>query len=309
MIDPEPRPDESTEPIQETPGSGDVVEPATVGEMPLQPGEPPAAPPPVEPAQTPLPPVEPPPVQPLPPTSPPVQGAGAPPPRRTWLWWVIGGCAVLLLCCMCSGVLGTSAAFLAPNGPFRRSGLPAAPPRQTQPQRPSSEIEPSPSAAPGESPATGGAAAPSGNPTTGSATPANGSPALDFTLKTVDGQEVRLSDFRGRPVIVNFWATWCGPCQVEMPLLSKAVEQNQDKGLVVLAVDQMEPASVVQPWIQNKKFPFTVVLDSTGQIGQSYRVRAYPTTYFVDPDGVVKSWQVGSLTQFTLDRHLSKLFE
>lgn len=110
-------------------------------------------------------------------------------------------------------------------------------------------------------------------------------------------------------MIVNFWATWCGPCQVEMPLLAKAVEQNKDKNLVVLAVDQGEPVSVVKPWIEKKNFPFTIVLDEMGQVGQSYRVRAYPTTYFVDANGVVKSWQVGSLTQMTLDRHLAKLFQ
>lgn len=297
MIDPAPRPDEPTEPIPQVLPPNEPVEPTTVGEMPLQPGEPPAATQaPAEMAQTPLPPVEPP-AQSLPPVAPPAQGAGAPPPRRrnTWLW-VLVGCAVLLVCCMCVVGAGTTAAVLNPSGPFRRA-LPAAPPRPAQPQRPSSEIEPAPSAA-----------APTDNPAV-SAAPANGSPALDFTLKTVDGQEVRLSDFRGRPVIVNFWATWCGPCQIEMPMLSKAVEQNQDKGLVVLAVNQMEPVNTVKSWIDNKKFPFTVVMDSTGQIGQSYRVRAYPTTYFVDADGVVKSWQVGSLTQVTLDRHLAKLFE
>ncbi|MFN8496227.1 MAG: TlpA disulfide reductase family protein [Anaerolineae bacterium] len=294
MTDPAPRPDEPTEPLPEMTVSGESVEPTTVGEMPLQPGEPPVATqPPVPPEQTALPPVEPPPAEPLPPVTP-VQGAGAPPPRRnTWLW-VLVGCAVLLVCCMCVIGVATTAAVL---GPLRRSVVPVAPPRPAQPQRPSSEIEPAPSAAaPSDSPAASGA-------------PANGAAALDFTLKTVDGQEVRLSDFRGHPVIVNFWATWCGPCQVEMPLLSKAVEQHQDKGLVVLAVNQMEPASVVKPWVDTKKFPFTVVLDATGQIGQSYRVRAYPTTYFVDADGVVKSWQVGSLTQLTLDRHLAKLFQ
>ncbi len=272
MIDPAPPSGEPNEPRQDPMAPSDYIEtPATVGGMPLQADYPTATPPPL-------------------------QDAGVPPRRNTWLWWVLGGCAVLLLCCLCTSTLLTGTVLLSPNGPFRRSTLPA-PPRPSQPQRPSSEVEPAPSVAPAD------------NTGTGSAAPANGAEALDFTLKTVDGQEVRLSDFRGQPVIVNFWATWCGPCQVEMPLLSKAVEDNKDKGLVVLAVNQGEPVSVVKPWVEKKNFPFTVVLDLAGQIGQSYRVRAYPTTYFVDANGVVKSWQVGSLTQLTLDRHLAKLFE
>ena len=282
MIDPTPRPEGPTEPHRQGPGSTEPFEtPDMVGGMPLQADYPTT---PVTAAAGPSAPL------------PPLQDAGAPPRRNTWLWWVLGGCAVLLLCCLCSVMLLAVTAALSSLGRF--SNPPAIPaPRPVQPARPSSEVEPAPPAAANESPsgATGA--------------PANGSSALDFTLKTVDGQAVRLSDFRGRPVIVNFWATWCGPCQVEMPLLAKAVEQNKDKNLVVLAVDQGEPVSVVKPWIEKKNFPFTIVLDEMGQVGQSYRVRAYPTTYVVDANGVVKSWQVGSLTQMTLDRHLAKLFQ
>jgi thiol-disulfide isomerase/thioredoxin len=114
-----------------------------------------------------------------------------------------------------------------------------------------------------------------------------GEPAPDFTLPDLDGRAVALSDFRGQPVMVNFWATWCKPCKVEMPLFTHAYERNQDKGLVVLAVDVQEKPEDVREHVQMEGMALPVVLDREGQASTIYRVRGLPSTFFVDENGVL----------------------
>lgn len=134
-----------------------------------------------------------------------------------------------------------------------------------------------------------------------------GQPAPDFALLTPDGQTMQLSDFKGHPVLLNFWATWCGPCLAEMPLLKKTYDDLKDSGLVLLAVDVQEKPDTVRKFAEKEQLPFTVLLDETGLVATYYRVTAYPTTFFVDANGVVQSWQRGTLTKTTLDRHLDRI--
>jgi peroxiredoxin len=122
-----------------------------------------------------------------------------------------------------------------------------------------------------------------------------GEPAPDFTLRTVDGQTVSLSDFRGKPVMVNFWATWCGPCQVEMPLFRQAYTDHAGE-LVVLAVDVQEAPEDVRGFVKRNDLTFPVVLDRDGLVSTLYRVRGLPTTFFVDRDGIVVEAHRGALT-------------
>jgi len=197
------------------------------------------------------------------------------------------------LCCLCSAIIALAAVASA-------GARPAIPPRpEVIPNEapPVSSEEASP-------PASGQNTQPSQG---GFGTSPTGSPAQDFTLRTLDGQTVKLSDFRGHPVVINFWATWCGPCQAEMPLLSKMYGEEKDNGVIVLAVDVQETPSIVQRYADQKQLPFTVLLDQSGAITGQYRVRAYPTTFFVDANGVVQSWQVGALSQTTLSRHLDRI--
>lgn len=111
-----------------------------------------------------------------------------------------------------------------------------------------------------------------------------GQMAPDFELQTADGETIKLSDLRGKPVMINFWATWCGPCQVEMPLFVDAYNKNKDQ-LVVLGVDVQEPAEPVRQFMQRFGMTFPVPLDLDGQVSTLYRVRALPTTYFIDAEG------------------------
>ncbi|NIP26695.1 MAG: redoxin domain-containing protein, partial [Phycisphaerae bacterium] len=104
--------------------------------------------------------------------------------------------------------------------------------------------------------------------------PAVGHPAPDFTLNNLAGQEVSLSDFRGRPVIVNFWATWCGPCRVEMPHLQDSYEAHKDDDLVVLAVNltKRDDPALIPDFMNELGLSMPVVLDETGEVAETYQL-------------------------------------
>ena len=124
-----------------------------------------------------------------------------------------------------------------------------------------------------------------------------GEPAPDFALKTLAGETLRLSDLRGKPVVINFWATWCGPCKVEIPLFDNVFQRNKDKGLVILGVNVQEQSPVVAKFVGEFGMSFPVVLDESGQVSTLYRVRALPTSIFVSPDGKIALAHRGSVVQ------------
>jgi peroxiredoxin len=129
------------------------------------------------------------------------------------------------------------------------------------------------------------------------AAPAAGDRAPDFTLADLDGNEVRLSDLRGRPVIINFWATWCGPCRIEMPELQEAYEEHQDEDLAVLAVNREEnPDTVRSFFYEELALTFTPLLDTQATVADLYRVFNLPTTFFVDEGGTITAVHRGPLT-------------
>ncbi|MBU5311440.1 TlpA family protein disulfide reductase [Tissierella carlieri] len=121
-----------------------------------------------------------------------------------------------------------------------------------------------------------------------------GKESPDFTLKNLDGEEVSLSDYRGKIVLINFWATWCTWCDKEMPDLQKLDDENDD--LVVLAVNVMEKQDVVKEYIDNGKYDFEVVLDEDGEITKTYLVSGFPTSYFVDEEGILLGGVPGAMT-------------
>jgi thiol-disulfide isomerase/thioredoxin len=118
--------------------------------------------------------------------------------------------------------------------------------------------------------------------------------APDFTLVDLDGKEVSLSDFRGKYVLINFWATWCQYCDLEMPDLDRLYKENED--LVVLAVNVQEEKGVVEDYIKKGGYTFPVVLDEEGYVSLTYLVSGYPTSYFVDKEGILLGGVPGMMT-------------
>ena len=128
------------------------------------------------------------------------------------------------------------------------------------------------------------------------AVPRKGFSAPDFTLTTLDGATVRLSDLRGKAVLINFWASWCGPCRAEMPHIQAAYEKHTNDGLVVLGVDQAESPATVARFVDEFGLTFPIPLDSDGQVSAAYQARALPTSFFVDAEGVIRDTFTGPMT-------------
>ena len=120
--------------------------------------------------------------------------------------------------------------------------------------------------------------------------------APNFLLESLaEGDEVRLSDYRGSAVVLNFWATWCRPCRSEMPQFVQASDDLKDEGLVVIAVNMQEGRGVAQPFADDYGMDFPVAIDRDGEVGDEFRILGLPTTYFIDRDGVIQSVFTGPL--------------
>ena len=122
-----------------------------------------------------------------------------------------------------------------------------------------------------------------------------GSPAPDFQLQRLDGQPVSLSSLQGRPVMLNFWATWCGPCQMEIPFLQEAFEDEEwtELGLVILAVNLGEAPATVKKFMEDNGLNFPVLLDTDTSVAGIYNVSGIPTTFFIDRNGIIKDKKMG----------------
>jgi peroxiredoxin len=138
--------------------------------------------------------------------------------------------------------------------------------------------------------------------------PLRGHPAPDFTLQTLDGGELSLSDLRGKAVVLNFWATWCPPCQAEMPELQAAYEAYAPGGLVVLGVNQAEDRATVQAFLDERNLTFPVALDSQYEASQLYQVNSLPTTFFIDRDGVIREIVIGQMNAALLKQQLRSIY-
>ena len=132
-----------------------------------------------------------------------------------------------------------------------------------------------------------------------------GSQAPLFELEAANGGMVGLEDYRGQVVLLNFWATWCAPCRIEMPLLQSTFESFKDQGLVILGIDFDEPADLVASFGDEMGLTFPLLLDPGGKVQQQYKVRGYPTTVILDREGRIQAYHIGVLTQPQLDGYLN----
>ncbi len=139
------------------------------------------------------------------------------------------------------------------------------------------------------------------------AAPAIGHPAPDFTLTTLDGDTLTLSKLRGQPVVLNFWATWCGPCRAELPELQSAADRYAGQ-IAVVGVNQAEVTDAVDRFAREVGVGFTVPLDTDARASRLFSVRSLPTTFFIDRQGVIRQMQIGPVTEATLEQLLRSVY-
>lgn len=123
--------------------------------------------------------------------------------------------------------------------------------------------------------------------------------APNFMLTDLEGNEVELSDFKGKKVLLNFWATWCPPCRIEMPHMRKFYEDYRKKDVVILGVN-LTPTEKrredVSAFVQEEQLSFPIVLDETGEVMLTYQVFAYPTTFLLDSNGIIRERFQGAIS-------------
>lgn len=127
-----------------------------------------------------------------------------------------------------------------------------------------------------------------------------GKPAPDFTLTTLDGKTVKLSDYKGKKVILNFWATWCPPCKAEMPHMQNFYEENKDNGIEILAVNLTmidNGTQAVKDFALDYGLTFPIPLDVEGLIGPQYQAFTIPTSYILDTNGIITKKVVGPMDE------------
>jgi thiol-disulfide isomerase/thioredoxin len=134
-----------------------------------------------------------------------------------------------------------------------------------------------------------------------------GRPAPDFTvpavLNALDGKaQFSLGDVRGRPVILDFWATWCGPCRVEAPLLDRVAKRFAERGLVVVGVNTNDEEGLAEAWARRTGLSYPIVYDTDSSVARTYQVASFPTLVVVNREGAVHAVRVGVTDEGELDR-------
>lgn len=150
-------------------------------------------------------------------------------------------------------------------------------------------------------------------PATAEGTPAPapivGSPAPDFTLNNTNGKLITLADLKGKPVLINFWATWCAPCRTEMPAIEVAYQKYRADGFTVLAVDADEALADVTAFKKDLNLSFEFLMDPGLQVTNLYRVRAFPSSFFVDRGGNIAAFQIGAMSDSVLADSVAKILK
>lgn len=133
-----------------------------------------------------------------------------------------------------------------------------------------------------------------------------GKPAPPFDLVSLDGRQTHLADFRGKAVMVNFWATWCAPCRKEMPLFEARYRQHKSN-LVVIGINLGEEQTQVKGFVDEFGLTFPVLIETKGKVSSDYNVSGYPATFFIDEEGILNSFHIGEINSTQLDEALAKM--
>ena len=133
--------------------------------------------------------------------------------------------------------------------------------------------------------------------------------APDFERITLSGETINLSDFRGQPVIINFWATWCEPCLVEMHELQALQNEIPTNSLKIFPINMGEDLAIIKNWLEQQQLILDPVLDETMGIAELYHLRGQPSTYIVSPSGVITNIYFGATTADELRNQVSQYLE
>ena len=131
--------------------------------------------------------------------------------------------------------------------------------------------------------------------------------ARDFTLESLDGSQVSLSDYRGQVVLVNFWATWCPPCRAEIPDLEAAYQAHRQDGFVILGVDVEDPRHLIESFLDEVEMTYPILLDEAGRTSREYRAPGLPMTLLLDREGVIQVRHAGYISAEQLSEYLEQV--
>src|SRR5687767_4478057 len=138
---------------------------------------------------------------------------------------------------------------------------------------------------------------------------AQGSVAPDFALADLDGNPIRLSDLRGRPVVLNFWASWCGPCVEEFPLLQAAADRHAADGLVVIGVVFQDRSSAARNFMARNGATWQAAMDPGERVASAYGILGPPETFFIDRDGIIEARQIGQFSAGSLESKVAAIVD
>lgn len=139
--------------------------------------------------------------------------------------------------------------------------------------------------------------------------PIVGRPAPDFAARSLDGERITLHQYRGQPLVLNFFATWCVPCLTELPAFQTIANRYAERGLAFLLVDLQEDPEEVALFLSELDVALPAVIDDTGEITKLYRVRGLPSTFFLDRAGIIQAVQMGALDERLLENGVGKIIE
>lgn len=131
-----------------------------------------------------------------------------------------------------------------------------------------------------------------------------GKKAPDFVLSDLNGEKHRLSDYKGQGVFLNFWATWCKPCETEMPYMNNQYKQYKDKGVQILAVNIGESDLAVKKYVERKQLNFPILIDKDGSVQTEYGVNPLPISFLIDKEGKVVKIHTGTMTEATVKEYM-----
>lgn len=131
-----------------------------------------------------------------------------------------------------------------------------------------------------------------------------GSTAPDFALETLDGKKVQLSDMKGKGIFLNFWGSWCKPCEKEMPYMENQYHFYKDKNIEILAVNIEESDLAVNQFVKRHNLTFPILMDRKSEVTKLYNIGPIPTTFLIDENGKILKIITGSMTEYDVKKYM-----